>query len=210
MEKDALIEIITKRVVDELLKKENCYSNINAEKLLKIDFLGDDEYLKNNLKEHVDINIIENIEVPYINEQKQSEEKTLVVSNLCLTNLLYVSQGKKNFIVEYLLNGGNVYLIEEGLEYKKYTKPKNLLKLYDEYTNKIKSFGVKIIKRDEITNILKNKENVYIKGVITESKLRELNIKNKRIVLKNNSQITSLAQDYIKQNNIEVYYERGQ
>ncbi|MBP6126010.1 MAG: ethanolamine utilization protein [Leptotrichiaceae bacterium] len=210
MEKDALIEIITKRVVDELLKKENCYSNINAEKLLKIDFLGDDEYLKNNLKEHVDINIIENIEVPYINEQKQSEEKTLVVSNLCLTNLLYVSQGKKNFIVEYLLNGGNVYLIEEGLEYKKYTSPKNLLKLYDEYTNKIKSFGVKIIKRDEITNILKNKENVYIKGVITESKLRELNIKNKRIVLKNNSQITSLAQDYIKQNNIEVYYERGQ
>ena len=210
MEKDALIEIITKRVVDELLKKENCYSNINAEKLLKIDFLGDDEYLKNNLKEHVDINIIENIEVPYINEQKQIEEKTLVVSNLCLTNLLYVSQGKKNFIVEYLLNGGNVYLIEEGLEYKKYTSPKNLLKLYDEYTNKIKSFGVKIIKRDEITNILKNKENVYIKGVITESKLRELNIKNKRIVLKNNSQITSLAQDYIKQNNIEVYYERGQ
>ena len=210
MEKDALIEIITKRVVDELLKKENCYSNINAEKLLKIDFLGDDEYLKNDLKEHVDINIIENIEVPYINEQKQSEEKTLVVSNLCLTNLLYVSQGKKNFIVEYLLNGGNVYLIEEGLEYKKYTSPKNLLKLYDEYTNKIKSFGVKIIKRDEITNILKNKENVYIKGVITESKLRELNIKNKRIVLKNNSQITSLAQDYIKQNNIEVYYERGQ
>ena len=210
MEKDALIEIITKRVVDELLKKENCYSNINAEKLLKIDFLGDDEYLKNNLKEHVDINIIENIEVPYINEQKQSEEKTLVVSNLCLTYLLYVSQGKKNFIVEYLLNGGNVYLIEEGLEYKKYTSPKNLLKLYDEYTNKIKSFGVKIIKRDEITNILKNKENVYIKGVITESKLRELNIKNKRIVLKNNSQITSLAQDYIKQNNIEVYYERGQ
>ena len=94
MEKDALIEIITKRVVDELLKKENCYSNINAEKLFKIDFLGDDEYLKNNLKEHVDINIIENIEVPYINEQKQSEEKTLVVSNLCLTNLLYVSQGK--------------------------------------------------------------------------------------------------------------------
>ena len=210
MEKDALIEIITKRVVDELLKKENCYSNINAEKLLKIDFLGDDEYLKNNLKEHVDINIIENIEVPYINEQKQSEEKTLVVSNLCLTNLLYVSQGKKNFIVEYLLNGGNVYLIEEGLEYKKYTSPKNLLKLYDEYTNKIKSFGVKIIKRDEITNILKNKENVHIKGVITENKLRELNIKNKRIVLKNNSQITSLAQDYIKQNNIEVYYERGQ
>lgn len=210
MEKDALIEIITKRVVDELLKKGNCYSNINAEKLLKIDFLGDDEYLKNNLKEHVDINIIENIEVPYINEQKQSEEKTLVVSNLCLTNLLYVSQGKKNFIVEYLLNGGNVYLIEEGLEYKKYTSPKNLLKLYDEYTNKIKSFGVKIIKRDEITNILKNKENVHIKGVITESKLRELNIKNKRIVLKNNSQITSLAQDYIKQNNIEVYYERGQ
>ena len=210
MEKDALIEIITKRVVDELLKKGNCYSNINAEKLLKIDFLGDDEYLKNNLKEHVDINIIENIEVPYINEQKQSEEKTLVVSNLCLTNLLYVSQGKKNFIVEYLLNGGNVYLREEGLEYKKYTSPKNLLKLYDEYTNKIKSFGVKIIKRDEITNILKNKENVYIKGVITESKLRELNIKNKRIVLKNNSQITSLAQDYIKQNNIEVYYERGQ
>lgn len=210
MEKDALIEIITKRVVDELLKKGNCYSNINAEKLLKIDFLGDDEYLKNNLKEHVDINIIENIEVPYINEQKQSEEKTLVVSNLCLTNLLYVSQGKKNFIVEYLLNGGNVYLIEEGLEYKKYTAPKNLLKLYDEYTNKIKSFGVKIIKRDEITNILKNKENVHIKGVITESKLRELNIKNKRIVLKNNSQITSLAQDYIKQNNIEVYYERGQ
>ena len=49
-----------------------------------------------------------------------------------------------------------------------------------------------------------------MEGLITESKLRTLGIKNQTLVVKDKSKITSLAMDYIKENNIDVNYERGQ
>lgn len=84
-----------------------------------------------------------------------------------------------------------------------------LLKTYDEYLEKIKSYGIKIIKRNDVSTLFEKKEEISIYGIITESKLRKLDLRNKKIILNSNNKITSLAQDYIKQNNIEVQSERG-
>ena len=138
-----------------------------------------------------------------------SNSKKIIISTLCIDGLISIAQGKKNFVIDTLLNGGQVYVVEEGIIYKQYTTPKMLLKTYDEYLEKIKSYGIKIIKRNDVSTLFEKKEGISIHGIITESKLRKLDLRNKKIILNSNNKITSLAQDYIKQNNIEVQSERG-
>ena len=66
-----------------------------------------------------------------------------------------------------------------------------------------------LIKIKLVSTLFEKKEEISIYGIITESKLRKLDLRNKKIILNSNNKITSLAQDYIKQNNIEVQSERG-
>ena len=100
--------------------------------------------------------------------------------------------------------------MEEGLEYKKYTKPTALISLYDEYVKKVQEFGIKVVKRTEVKNVFDAKEKVYLKGLVTESRLRKLGLKNQILEVDAKSKVTSLAMDYIKENSIELCYERGQ
>lgn len=213
MDKDSLIEIIIKRVIEELSKNSNYNLKIEQEELSSVVYLGNDNYLKDDLKKYV--KIFDNFDIrdslnKVTTEIDIKKNNKLILSNLCINNLINLSQGKINLVTEYLLNQGEVYLIEEGIEYKKYSDPIGLIKLYDSYLEQLKSFGIKVVPRNEIINILQKKEKMYLEGVITESKLKKLNLENRKIVLKENSKITSLAQDYLKQNNIEVCYERGQ
>ena len=119
-------------------------------------------------------------------------------------------QGRKNIITEYLLNGGEVFVVEEGLEYRAYKHSPNLIKIYDEYFEKIKKFGIKFVKKGEINKILAVREDFRIQGVITAEKLRNSDVKDRKIVVGRENIITSAAKDYIKENGIEIYYERGQ
>ena len=100
--------------------------------------------------------------------------------------------------------------MEEGLEYKKYAKPVALISLYDEYVKKVQEFGIKVVKRTEVKNSFDAKEKVYLKGLVTESRLRKLGLKNQILEVDAKSKVTSLAMDYIKENSIELCYERGQ
>lgn len=214
MDKDSLIEIIIKRVIEELSKNPSYNAQLTQpEELKTVVFLGNDNYLKEELKQYV--NIVDNVDIrdslsKLSKDININENNKLILSNLCINNLINLSQGKLNLVTEYLLNQGEVYLIEEGIEYKKYTEPKGLIKLYDTYLEQLKSFGINVVNRNDIVKILQKKDKMYLNGVITENKLKKLNLENKKIVLKENSKITSLAQDYLKQNNIEVCYERGQ
>ena len=136
-------------------------------------------------------------------------KKILVVSTLGINELIELSQGRKSIITEFLFNDGKVVLVEEGLEYKKYTKPAALINLYDEYVKKVQEFGIKVVKRTEVKNIFNIKEKVYLKGLITERRLRDSGLRNQMIVVDGKGKITSLAMDYIKENSIELCYERG-
>ena len=209
MDNEVLIESILKKVSEELKKIEEVEmtKSNNDEKI--VNFLGDDTLLKDELSKKVKIQDNLNLRNKWSDISDDSNSKKIIISTLCIDGLISIAQGKKNFVIDTLLNGGQVYVVEEGIIYKQYTTPKMLLKTYDEYLEKIKSYGIKIIKRNDVSTLFEKKEEISIYGIITESKLRKLDLRNKKIILNSNNKITSLAQDYIKQNNIEVQSERG-
>lgn len=217
MDTQNLIEVLAREVLKEIAKRKNKNLSENKEiipeKLETIAFLGNDEILKDELKKET--SFLENVKLDSTWEEIGKEEKgnenkkRLVVSTLGINELIELSQGKKSIVTEFLFNGEEVVLVEEGLEYKKYTKPAALINLYDKYLEKVQEFGIKIVKRTEVKNIFNAKEKVYLKGLITESRLKRLGLKNQTLEVDAKSKITSLAIDYIKENSIELCYERG-
>ena len=213
MDTQKLIEVLAREVLKEIAKNENENLSENNEIISKksiiVAFLGNDEILKDELKKET--SFVENVKLDSKWEAigQCENKKILVVSTLGINELIELSQGRKSIITEFLFNDGKVVLVEEGLEYKKYTKPAALINLYDEYVKKVQEFGIKVVKRTEVKNIFNAKEKVYLKGLITERRLRDSGLRNQMIVVDGKGKITSLAMDYIKENSIELCYERG-
>ena len=213
MDTQKLIEVLAREVLKEIAKRENENLSENNEiiskKSITVAFLGNDEILKDELKKET--SFVENVKLDSTWEAigQCENKKILVVSTLGINELIELSQGRKSIITEFLFNDGKVVLVEEGLEYKKYTKPATLINLYDEYVKKVQEFGIKVVKRTEVKNIFNAKEKVYLKGLITERRLRDSGLRNQMIVVDGKGKITSLAMDYIKENSIELCYERG-
>ena len=214
MDTQNLIEVLAREVLKEIAKRENEKLSENNEIISKKSvltvFLGNDEVLKDELKKET--SFMENIKLDSTWEEigQCENKKRLVVSTLGINELIELSQGRKSVITEFLFNDGEVVLVEEGLEYKKYTKPAALINLYDGYLDKVREFGIKVVKRTEVKNVFCTKEKVYLKGLITERRLRKLKLKNQTLEVDAKSKITSLAMDYIKENSIELCYERRQ
>ena len=213
MDTQKLIEVLAREVLKEIAKRENENLSENNEIISKksiiVAFLGNDEVLKDELKKET--SFVENVKLDNTWEAigQCENKKILVVSTLGINELIELSQGRKSIITEFLFNDGKVVIVEEGLEYKKYTKPAALINLYDEYVKKVQEFGIKVVKRTEVKNIFNAKEKVYLKGLITERRLRDSGLRNQMIVVDGKGKITSLAMDYIKENSIELCYERG-
>ena len=214
MDTQKLIEVLAREVLKEISKRENEKLSENNEIISKKSvltvFLGNDEVLKDELKKET--SFMENIKLDSTWEEigQCENKKRLIVSTLGINELIELSQGRKSVITEFLFNDGEVVLVEEGLEYKKYTKPAALINLYDGYLDKVREFGIKVVKRMEVKNVFCTKEKVYLKGLITERRLRKLELKNQTLEVDAKSKITSLAMDYIKENSIELCYERRQ
>ena len=214
MDTQNLIEVLAREVLKEIAKRENEKLSENNEIISKKSvltvFLGNDEVLKDELKKET--SFMENIKLDSTWEEigQCENKKRLIVSTLGINELIELSQGRKSIITEFLFNNGEVVLVEEGLEYKKYTKPAALINLYDGYLDKVREFGIKVVKRMEVKNVFCTKEKVYLKGLVTERRLRKLELKNQTLEVDAKSKITSLAMDYIKENSIELCYERRQ
>jgi hypothetical protein len=214
MDTQKLIEVLAREVLKEIAKRENEKLSENNEIISKKSvltvFLGNDEVLKDELKKET--SFMENIKLDSTWEEigQCENKKRLIVSTLGINELIELSQGRKSVITEFLFNDGEVVLVEEGLEYKKYTKPAALINLYDGYLDKVREFGIKVVKRMEVKNVFCTKEKVYLKGLVTERRLRKLELKNQTLEVDAKSKITSLAMDYIKENSIELCYERRQ
>lgn len=205
---EEMLEIILKKVLEELLRKGIDISSRKnqEEKPIKVSFLGKDNLLKDELKTYAKIN--DNIDFKtFFESLEKADSEKLVVSDLSIDELVDLSQGRKNIVTEFLLNSKEVFLVEEGLEYKRYQKPEALIKVYDGYLQNLKEFGVKVLKRVEISKMFTKREEFSISGVITKDKLQKLSAENQKIIVKKGSKITSLADEYIKSNNIQLEYE---
>jgi ethanolamine utilization protein len=189
MDTDKLTELIKKELLRILKEKET------EDKPAKVQFLGDDLLLRDELSKKAEIS--ENGEI-------------LVISTLGINEMVDIALGKTHPAISSLLEKKSVYIVEEGLEYKKYSEPKALVENYEKYMSTIVKYGIFLINRVDIIDRLgRVTEKTTLKGVITVSKLRERNLKNAVLILDEKSIITPLAMEYIKENNIEIRYERG-
>jgi len=184
-------------IVQELATEYLTEQGIEMKK--QISFLGDDKDIEEKLSQKFEIS--ENAE-------------TLVVSKLSLKNLYNISNAiyendYEEKIIKFLLENKEIIIIKEGIEYSKYENiPVAVLKRYEEYIEKIKTYGIKIESKDFYINSLEKKEEVYSKKLLDLNSLRELEIKGiKRLVIEN-SIVTSSAQEYAKDKNIEIIKRR--
>ena len=189
------------KYIIELVKKElsKYLTEQGIEMKKQISFLGDDKDIEEKLSQKFEIS--ENAE-------------TLVVSKLSLKNLYNISNAiyendYEEKIIKFLLENKEIIIIKEGIEYSKYENiPVAVLKRYEEYIEKIKTYGIKIENKDFYINSLEKKEEVYSKKLLDLNSLRELEIKGiKRLVIEN-SIVTSSAEEYAKEKNIEIIKRR--
>ena len=189
------------KYIIELVKKElsKYLTEQGIEMKKQISFLGDDKDIEKKLSQKFEIS---------------ENAGTLVVSKLSLKNLYNISNAiyendYEEKIIKFLLENKEIIIIKEGIEYSKYENiPVAVLKRYEEYIEKIKTYGIKIESKDFYINSLEKKEEVYSKKLLDLNTLRELESKGiKRLVIEN-SIVTSSAQEYAKDKNIEIIKRR--
>ena len=189
------------KYIIELVKKElsKYLTEQGIEMKKQISFLGDDKDIEEKLSQKFEIS---------------ENAGTLVVSQLSLKNLYNISNAiyendYEEKIIKFLLENKEIIIIKEGIEYSKYENiPIAVLKKYEEYIEKIKTYGIKIESKDFYINSLEKKEEVYSKKLLDLNTLRELESKGiKRLVIEN-SIVTSSAQEYAKDKNIEIIKRR--
>ena len=189
------------KYIIELVKKElsKYLTEQGIEMKKQISFLGDDKDIEEKLSQKFEIS---------------ENAGTLVVSELSLKNLYNISNAiyendYEEKIIKFLLENKEIIIIKEGIEYSKYENiPVAVLKRYEEYIEKIKTYGIKIESKDFYINSLEKKEEGYSKKLLDLNTLRELESKGiKRLVIEN-SIVTSSAQEYAKDKNIEIIKRR--
>ena len=185
----------------ELVKKElsKYLTDQGIDVKKEVYFLGDDNEIKEQLSQK--FNFSENA-------------KTLIVSQLSIKNLYNISNAiyeneYEEKIIKFLLENKEIIIIKEGIEYSKYENiPPMVQKKYEEYLEKIKSYGIKVENKDFYINSLTKKEEIYGKKLLDLNKLKELEAKGMRRIVVENSIVTSSAEEYAKEKNIEIIKRR--
>lgn len=161
MDFDKLVELITEEVMKRIKK-----AGIELEKEKKLLYLDSEDsqeykFFSNDLK---------SFGYKLVCLKENTEELTnydgIITSNLKIRELsnlvLGVSCGlKESTIIQGLLEGVPVYVLENGLEYKKYfnTANKVLYNVFSSYEDKLSQFGAIIGTEEKILNTLKNKKH---------------------------------------------------
>lgn len=165
MDYEKLVEFL----VDEIYKRiqeENSKSN-SLEKRKSIVVIGESNvsFYREALK-GFDIN-------PLTSECKDCD--ILLISKLCIKGLSNIAQGTcttkaENFVLEMLLKGKKVYILEDGIEYRKYknTAPKVLYNKYIKFEEELLAYGIEVIDDLNRISIESKDEKVSFSGIKEE------------------------------------------
>ena len=223
MEYDNLVNII----VEELYKKlKETPSNDTRKKAVVLE-KNIDKYYKMLGNEYEIVSYSENIK----------DCDVVIVPTLCLKGMgnlanLTCSTKEEHFIIKMLMKGKKIYILEEGMYYKKYknTAPKQLYSKYLEFERQLINYGIEIL-GSSLNNTYTLQDNIYTdnkldnapkrvanktaeitnKKLISESDIRRQYITGSNvIVIDSKSIITPLARDFIRLNHIEIMRKSGE
>lgn len=128
---------------------------------------------------------LENVLKPYYDvlyfDESLRDCDVLIIPKLCLQLLSNLANGlstgpRERFVLTMLLKGREVIALEEGLLYRKYkpTAPVLLYKLYDEFANKLRAYGIQLVKEhDLLTACLEDSHVEAGTGLQVEQQLAE-------------------------------------
>lgn len=226
MDYEKLIEFLVDEIYKRIQDEDNKSNYLEKKKSIVVIGENDVDFYKEALKEF-DIN-------PLTSECKDCD--ILLISKLCIKGLSNISQGTcttkaENFALEMLLKGKKVYILEDGIEYRKYknTAPKVLYNKYIKFEEELLAYGIEIINdlnelsiesRDQKVSFNGIKEekdlepsitadeltiNLSNKKLVSESDLRKPHINGvKTLIIDKKAMLTPLAKDYIRINNLNV------
>lgn len=158
MNYDKLVDLI----IEEIYKKINNDELKVSNKPKAVTVFEQDNSKFNSLRDEFEI-------LEFNKSIKECE--VVIVSKLCMRGLSNLALGnstsdEERFILKMLMKGKKVYVLDEGIEYKRYkdTAPKALYKKFISFEDEIRKFGVEIIK--DLNTIAKSK--LSIKNETTE------------------------------------------
>ncbi|WP_346912525.1 TIGR02536 family ethanolamine utilization protein [Clostridium sp.] len=225
MNYDKLVDLIVKEVYKKL--EETNKKNIRHKTAVIIGDVELDPITKANLNEEY--------RMMYYGEE-ELEADIAVVSRLSIKSMANIAtltgiNEEENFIINMLLAGKRVYVLENGLEYRKYknTAPRALYNKYLSFEKELKVYGIDIVeiiekvedkttrkeeyKKVEEVSILETSNSISEemsfeirnKKLISEMDLRKPFMNGmKSVVIDKKSIITPLANDFIRIHNLKV------
>lgn len=235
MNNEELVENITKEVMKRI-KFMMETSSINKKTVLIL------EETKNScqvVKEKIEQN---EMSVDYIDTMKDVDSyEIILIQNLSNNELVNISKGygnspKEKMIIDMLLKGKRLYALEKGLQYKEHESksPKALLKIFENYKDKLVSFGIEFKSLRAVLGNTKENNNIEVLGkslvkescnignsdnnkclssvlnkkLISESDIRNLKKEGlNEILICKGSIVTPLAKDFARINNIDIKIE---
>ncbi|MBW9145290.1 hypothetical protein K2F40_07965 [Clostridium sp. CM028] len=151
MDIEKLVDMITKEVMKRIPSSRNSTAmdkekvlviSSSEEELIVIKELVEDKY-EVHIYDKEDINL--------------RDYEHIIVTNLCNKGLSSMALGLCNngvqaFIVEALFNGKKVYVLKEGIQYRKHLSTSNeaLYNLYNQYEHKIMSYGIALVHQKDL------------------------------------------------------------
>lgn len=226
------IENLIERIVREILTELG-----ETKKTNKILFLEEDQkatklQFKNLIDNWTDIEFLD-----FEKTQDISEYRSILIKDLSIDEFLNISEGKQinqktTIMREAFLKNKEVLIVLEGIEHRKFkdTSNEKFYNIFIEKEKMLKSFGVEFvtssdlnkklqsIREIELFNIEKviaseNKKDVKCykieEKLVTISILKDIVAKTNtdEIEISKDTIITSLAKDYIRENNLQVSIE---
>lgn len=192
MNETQLVELIKK----EIQKYYNQNKNLITKDTDTIFILGDDLILQEELKKKFIIS---------------DDSEKIVISQLSINELVSLSLGisenkKSEKILEAILENKDIFLIEDGIQWRAYKNiPKALENKYLKDEEILKSYGVKIVKKLELLEELSKKQNYFTGRLLDLKQLKaNLDISHKSIIVSKDTKITELAKEYASINNIQI------
>ncbi len=182
----------------EIIKKEIEKYKVDIEKNTKISILGEDKILKEELQKIFGLD--------------ENALKILIIA-LEIDELVALSQGsyinfKTQKIIESVLEGKEIFLIEEGIKWRAYKlAPSKLIQKYLSCEEELKRYNIKILKKINCIERLKgeDKKEFFSKKLLTLRDIKEIHQKNKNVIIIDEKVfVTDSALDYMKENNINL------
>ena len=151
MEMGKLVDMITKEVMMRIPGITNNIE-IDKEKVLVISSCAQElTEVKELIKDKYQVHIYDSENI------KLEDYEFIIITNLCNKGLSAMALGLCNdrvqdFIVEALFNDKRVYVLKEGIQYRKYSTNANehLYNLYKQYEDKIMSYGVNLVNEKDL------------------------------------------------------------